>query len=323
VSCFKAEGVFYKFILIRIFVMDKTVLVMGGAEDPHVQHMYHAIKDSGQKCHLLDTRQFPSLIHISWVAESSTVYLTVPGGDQLKFTDISAVYWRTINKIEVPKTGMPDTDALAYRDCMSTLRTLLNGCNARWVNSWQAYQYHQEKPLQLAKVAELGVMIPKSLISNAPSQVKNFVKSVPRAIYKPVYGGAHTEFLDESMLDIKRLEKVLSISPVTIQEYISGTNIRSYVIGDKIYSAELKSPSVDFRDDDTTQLIPLELPQKVSQWCLKIRQTLGLEWTAIDWRRNDQGQYYFLEANPSPMFLHFEKQTNMPITKALVDLLLL
>jgi D-alanine-D-alanine ligase-like ATP-grasp enzyme len=47
-----------------------------------------------------------------------------------------------------------------------------------------------------------------------------------------------------------------------------------------------------------------------------------LEWTAIDWRLKPTGEYVFLEANPSPMFIHFERQTNFPITQKLVNLLM-
>jgi hypothetical protein len=47
-----------------------------------------------------------------------------------------------------------------------------------------------------------------------------------------------------------------------------------------------------------------------------------LEWTAIDWCLKPTGEYVFLEANPSPMFLHFEQQTGFPITQELVKLLM-
>lgn len=46
-----------------------------------------------------------------------------------------------------------------------------------------------------------------------------------------------------------------------------------------------------------------------------------LEWTAIDWRHQLTGEYVFLEANPSPMFVYFEKQTGFLITEALVQFL--
>ncbi len=47
-----------------------------------------------------------------------------------------------------------------------------------------------------------------------------------------------------------------------------------------------------------------------------------LEWTAIDWRLTPQGEYVFLEANPSPMFIQFERRTSFPITQKLVNLLI-
>ncbi len=114
----------------------------------------------------------------------------------------------------------------------------------------------------------------------------------------------------------------LSISPITLQEYIPGTNIRSYVIADSVYSAEIRSNSLDFREDYQAQLIPMDLPAQVRQDCLAIAKALYLEWTAIDWHRTPEGEYFFLEANPSPMFIHFEKQTGFPITDKLVNLLI-
>jgi D-alanine-D-alanine ligase-like ATP-grasp enzyme len=68
-------------------------------------------------------------------------------------------------------------------------------------------------------------------------------------------------------------------------------------------------------------VIPVELPLTVQEQCQAIRKALFLEWTAIDWRLRPNGEYIFLEANPSPMFLHFEAQTGFPITQALVQLL--
>jgi glutathione synthase/RimK-type ligase-like ATP-grasp enzyme len=114
----------------------------------------------------------------------------------------------------------------------------------------------------------------------------------------------------------------LSISPVTWQEYIPGTNIRSYVIGDSVYTAEIRSKSLDFREDVNAELIPVELPLELQQKCREIASSLYLEWTAIDWRLAPTGEYLFLEANPSPMFIYFEQQTGFPITQELVKLLM-
>ena len=92
-------------------------------------------------------------------------------------------------------------------------------------------------------------------------------------------------------LEPHRLNLVLRLSPVTFQEYIPGTNIRSYVIGEDIYAAEIRSNSLDFREDEKAQLIPVELPDLVQQQCLAISKALMLEWTAIDWRLKPTGEY--------------------------------
>jgi D-alanine-D-alanine ligase-like ATP-grasp enzyme len=68
--------------------------------------------------------------------------------------------------------------------------------------------------------------------------------------------------------------------------------------------------------------IAVDLPESVQQQCIAIAKALMLEWTAIDWRLKPTGEYVFLEANPSPMFLHFEHQTGFPITQKLVKLLM-
>jgi hypothetical protein len=45
-------------------------------------------------------------------------------------------------------------------------------------------------------------------------------------------------------------------------------------------------------------------------------------WTGIDLRRTPDGRHVFLEANPSPMFLGFERRSGLPLTEALVALLI-
>ncbi|WP_144391585.1 ATP-grasp domain-containing protein [Pleionea sediminis] len=296
------------------------VLVMGHARDQHAVHMLGALEAAGVQAELFDTSLFPMKAQLTWNPEESSGQIVLPNGNRLAFNDIHSVYWRTINSIKIADVD-PEQRYLANRDAMSTLRTFLNGTPAKWVNSWKAYEYHKEKPLQLAHAARLGVKIPRSIVTNSPDDVLNFVKSVNKAIYKPVYGGAHTDYVSEELLDAERLKSALAVSPVTLQEYIAGTNIRTYVIGEETFSAEIVSGNVDFREDDSATLRPVELPEKLKALSIQVAREFDLQWTAIDWRRDETGEHYFLEANPSPMFIHFEKQTGYPITEKMVALL--
>lgn len=299
-----------------------NILILGNSEDAHAAHLKQALTQAGATVDYLDSYLFPTQIRMSWQPDTQVGSLTLTGGRKLKFQEIKSVFWRSISGVYIPSLKDTSQQRIAFNDSMSALRSLIQACPARWVNSWQAYQFHKEKPLQLSKVKQIGVAIPATLVSNDPEQVIEFAQSQKRVISKPVYGGAHTQFVTEERLDPKRLSLALSISPVTIQEYISGTNIRSYIIGESVYSAEIRTASLDFREDDEAELIPVELPKSVQQQCLAITRELMLEWTAIDWRLKPTGEYVFLEANPSPMFLHFERQTNFPITQQLVNLLI-
>ena len=149
-----------------------------------------------------------------------------------------------------------------------------------------------------------------------------FARSHARVIFKPVYGGAYTRDLSPAHLAPPRLERALQLAPITLQAYIPGTNIRSYVLGNAVYAAEIRSASLDFREDCKAVVLPVALPADVQEQCLAIARTLFLTWTAIDWRLTPWGDYVFLEANPGPMFLHCERQTGFPITQDLVHLLM-
>lgn len=298
-----------------------NILILGDASEAHAAHLNKALIQAGATVDFLDTRLFPTQICISWQSNTGEGYLSLPGGRQLGFQDIHSVFWRNFSGVYIPSLG-GTAQQLAFRDSMSTLRTLFKACPARWINSWDAYQFHKEKPLQLYAVKQLGIPIPATLVSNNAEQISEFAQTCERMIFKPVYGGAHTQFVTEGHLEPQRLHRVLRLSPVTIQQYIPGTNIRSFVLNGTVYSAEIRSDSLDFREDLKAELFPIALPESVSQQCLAIAKTLMLEWTAIDWRLKPTGEYVFLEANPSPMFIYFERQTGYPITQNLVEILM-
>lgn len=299
-----------------------NILVLGNSSDAHAAHMKDALTSAGATVDYLDTRLFPTQLRMSWQPDTEVGHLILPSGDKWDLQDIKSVFWRNFSGVDVPSLKDSYQQYIAQRDAMSALRSLIQACPARWVNSWQAYQFHQEKPLQLRKVNQIGVTLPATLITNDPEQAIAFVKQNEKAIFKPIYGGAHTQFVTETHLEPKRLNLAFKVSPITLQEYIPGTNIRTYVIGSSVYAAEIKSQALDFREDLQAELIPIELPEFVQQQCLAITKALVLEWTAIDWRLKPTGEYVFLEANPSPMFLHFERQTGFPITQKLIKLLM-
>lgn len=299
-----------------------VVLILGRAKDMHVRHVYHSLSSMGKPVEILDTSQYPTEIQISWMPDQQTGFIHLPGQNSISIQDIHSVYWRSFIPGQPGAIKDSYQKKLAQRDTESMLRTFLQLPHIRFVNGWDAYQFHREKPLQLHCVHQLGVRIPETLVGNDATAIQGFFKCHERVIFKPLYGGAHSQFLTAEHLLPERLRQVLALSPVTLQRYIPGTNVRVYVIGNDIFAAEIRSGSVDFRDDVDHELIAIAVPSEIEAQSRAIASALHLKWTAIDWRVEPSGEYVFLEANPSPMFIKFEQVTQWPITEALVNLLI-
>lgn len=297
-----------------------TVLILGDPAEDHAAHMCRHIRKRGLQAHCVNSAWFPGLMTVAYDPLSETGELCLPDGVVISFDDIRSVYWRNYNGVVGPDLPHEMQSYIAENDARSLFESILIRLPARWVNSWAAFQSHQTKPAQLAAVAQLGVPTPQTLLTNDPLAVEQFAEHCSPLIFKPVQGGAHTRRITVDDLTDERLA-LLRLAPVTLQEEIEGTNIRVFVIGGEVLACEVKTSEVDFRDDQEPKITPHLLPEKVQTECRSIAETLGLLWTGIDFRLRDDGQYVFLEANPSPMFIGFEEGSGLPLTDRLGDLL--
>jgi hypothetical protein len=298
----------------------KTVLILGSGEDEHAAHMLVHLRNRGCDVELFDSRWFPTQLEISLEPASGQGRIVLPSGRCLRLAQIQSVYWRAYHGIQEPPLPNPEQQWIAHNDTRGLLEALLMRLPARWVNGLDAFRLHQTKPAQLALVAELGAGVPATLVTNEPAAVKQFAQRHPRSIVKPVQGGDHAARLESRYLSDAHLSH-LGLAPITVQEEVPGTNIRVFVAGHQALACEVSTSALDYRDDPAPRLNTHVLPPPIEQLALRISQTLHLLWTGIDFRLTPLGQYVFLEANPSPMFLGFEKQTGLPLTESLAALL--
>lgn len=298
-----------------------TVLILGGADDEHAAHMLRHLHAGKHDAELLDSRDFPQRLQLAFDPKQGTGSIHLFNGRVLDLREIQSVYWRCYHGVSAAPLPDPEQAFIAANDARGLLESLLIRLPARWVNGWAAYQLHRTKPVQLAIVAGLGVAVPDTLLANSPEAVVAFARSHPRCIFKPVQGGAHARTLTEAHLDAQNLAN-LAYAPVTVQEEAPGTNIRVFVAGTRVLACEIRTVELDFRDDDAPEIVPHAVPAEIAASCLRIAAALELAWTGIDFRLTPDGDYIFLEANPSPMFLGFEHRTGLPLTECLMNLLI-
>jgi glutathione synthase/RimK-type ligase-like ATP-grasp enzyme len=240
-------------------------------------------------------------------------------GTELELGAIAAVYARplalshTRDELERARSEQLNASFLEWLDDA--------GCLV--VNRPRAMQSNVSKPYQLQLVAESGMTVPATLVTNRPEDVHDFRARHGRVIYKSISGirSIVTE-LDEHT--IEHLERIRSL-PTQFQAYVEGVDVRVHVVGDRVFATEIASSATDYRyahrAGEPATLQPTELPSAVGRRCLALAQRLELPFCGIDLRRRPDGAHVCFEVNPMPAYSYFESETGQPIAQALVDLL--
>jgi glutathione synthase/RimK-type ligase-like ATP-grasp enzyme len=297
-----------------------AILILSPPDDDHARHMRDYLETREQPIWFLNSADFPANLQVTYDPVTERGQFRFPGGTVVDFAEVTAVYWRSYAGVSPPELPHEEQADIAGNDARGLFESLLIRLKTRWVNGWDAFHLHQTKPAALAMVAELGVPVPATVLTNDPDGLIAFIDRHTRCIFKPVQGGAHTRRLELRHLADENLDN-LRYSPVTLQEEIEGTDVRVFVAGDRVLACDVRTSELDFRDDPNPEITPIELPDDVAERSVRIARKLHLLWTGIDYRRTPDGRYVFLEANPSPMFLGFEQRSGLPLTEALGDLL--
>lgn len=301
------------------------IIIIGAAEEFHSKWIYDNLVEQGHQVAYFNTQAFPHFNKVSLMPHQplASGYFTPYGEEKTALSDVQSVYFRYQMGFAVHPDIPADFRGVAAKEIQSAIGGFYRLIpNAKWVNPYQSIEGHVYKVHQLKLMAEAGISIPKTLITNDPDAVVDFYKACNRqVIYKPVAGGAHTQHLTQEDLTQERLAE-LSKSPVQFQERIDGVDVRVYAMGQgETFAAEIQAKTLDFRDDKEAPIVPVELPEEVQAQCHMVKEVLGYQYSGVDVRKTPDGRYVFIEGNPCPMFYYFEQQTGYPITSRLIALL--
>jgi hypothetical protein len=173
------------------------------------------------------------------------------------------------------------------------------------------------KPMQTRVARSCGFRVPCSLLTNDLEQLRAFVARHGMVVYKAA-GGMRTYTAMLDLADARRLGR-LSTCPTYFQQFIAGTNVRVHVVGTELFGVEIHSDAVDYRQgaDDMAATV---LPEPVARQCLAVTGALGLLVAGIDLIRGSDGEWFFLEANPSPAFTCYpgSEQVGAAIARLLI-----
>lgn len=117
-------------------------------------------------------------------------------------------------------------------------------------------------------------------------------------------------------------------APVLLQRLVSKVaDVRVTVVGSRVFPVRITTPAdgpIDFREagSDSSSFEVASLPLSASTACVRFIEAYGLRFGAFDFAEDVDGSLWFLECNPNGQWAWLERRTGLPITAALMDLLL-
>jgi glutathione synthase/RimK-type ligase-like ATP-grasp enzyme len=323
--------------------MTTVLIITHSGDNESVESVARAVAGRGGRAVRLDTDRFPSEARLAaryGGGESERVTFAT-GEYEFDLNEVGAVWHRRVSvAARLPRELDAQLRAASVGESRASLMGALAGLAAFRVDPEVAIRRAEQKPLQLRAARELGLDVPRTLVTNDAAAVRDF--------YEACDGRLMTKMLSSfAVYDREGRESVvftnpvgpedledltgLSLCPMTFQERVEKRlELRATVVGERVFTASIDSQvssraAHDWRRDGARlvdEWRPYDLPPEVEQPLLKLMDYFGLNYGAADFILTPDGRHVFLELNPSGEFFWLEHGPGLNISGALADVLL-
>jgi glutathione synthase/RimK-type ligase-like ATP-grasp enzyme len=245
---------------------------------------------------------------------------------ELGLDEVDVVWWRRPRPFTLhAEIAEGEYARFAYGECLEAFAGLWQSLDARWINHPNAEQAAAHKLYQLHVAAELGLEIPRTLVTNDPAEVQRFAAALgPAGVAYKTFLPAEHDWRETRILGDGELRELAAVryAPVIFQEYVAlELDLRITVIGPEIFAAAIHPRpggyAADYRMDlARARVEPFDLPDDVERALRALLRRLGLVYGAIDMRLTPDGRFVFLEINPSGEWRFIEQRSGQAITSA-------
>ena len=321
-----------------------TVLIVTFSQDNEsVSLVTQAIEAQGGTAFRFDTDRFPTEVQLEIGRGKPQRGLIMDGDRQLDLREVSSVWYRRARYgQQLPDTMDPQYRDAAIKESRTTIRGVLASIQGFHFDKLSDVDLAKNKQLQLQVAQDVGLTIPRTLITNNPEAVKRFAADckeqgiVTKMLTSFAIFGERGE---EQVVftnpvtdrDLENLEG-LRLCPMTFQEKVpKALELRITIVGHQVFTAAVDSQRLDGAAYDWRKegraLVkvwkPYDLPETVEKKLLKLMAYFDLNYGAIDIIVTPDDRYVFLEVNPVGEFFWMELfPPNFPISQAVAKILL-
>ncbi len=318
--------------------MIKKVLILSSPEDAHAAKVAHHLEGMGVHSAYWKFDPFAHDCQLNFLlADDQRRFCFNNGRETIEMCDFESIWFRRPGPLKVKEFFEPWIANMVQAEALQGLRGMLFSLPCLWVNFPARDTVAALKLFQLEVAKRIGFSVPETLVTNDPEAARAFYeKWQGRIIYKliseksnfslPKYEFPHgIPTLPVREMDLTHFEQVRH-APHLFQERVQKqADIRVTVIGKKLFAFHIESQSgkgkLDWRIDYEVPMKCWELSDKLSEQCIRLLVDLGLNYGAIDFCLDKEGQYIFLEINPAGQYLWLENATQAPLSQEMAWLL--
>lgn len=323
---------------------NNTVLVLTQPGDLHAYAVEAALREKGAEVALWQTTQFPTIDGEAIYLGQGKPRIEVDGlfiGNQAcqGARGFSSVWCRRPAFSLAEEQLHPSDFRFAEVNCQEFRQALVELLepDAFWVNSHRSRRQSYNKILQHHAAIEAGFVTPRSLYTNDPARIREFIRDNGGVVaFKPLYALPWQSdelvwmpFTQELREDLLIEDDLLRATPAIYQELVpKAFELRVTVMGNTIFPVRIDSQAtergkVDWRKaNDQLNMQPFDLPVPVEQAILRFMRSLGLVFGCLDFIVTPDQRFVFLEVNQAGQFLFVELRAGLPVIDAFAEFLL-
>ncbi len=321
---------------------DRVILLLTYSEDFFtIDRVFDAVSARGVQPVRIDTDLFP--VEIELAAEFRNVpdrssYRLNYGNHSINAELVRAVWLRRLWQPRLSPQLSPQFQAACARESSTMLDNFWDALrHARWVDPIDLIRAAENKLRQLRIATEIGLQIPRTIVTNSPDRVREFYHSVGGEMVAKLLTTLSTQmhgadfFLYTSRVNPEDLLALESLrhSPTIFQQLIpKRREFRVVCVGESVFSGALDAAkyadrTVDWRASSEAQWERGTLPDAVVKQLQTMLARLGLTCGAFDLIETPSGEYIFLEINPVGEWGMLERDLDYPIADTIAKLLTL
>lgn len=309
------------------------VLLFTNKEDITTDFVVQELQQRKMDFYRFNTEELSKTVQIDLDIEKER-YLLIDKQDNKEYNllDFTHIYYRRPELPSYNDSDLTDGEKTFFQiEIYYTLEGVYRLlADKHWFNNVYSIRNAENKIYQLLLAKKVGLVIPETLISNRYDSVKRFLEE-GNHIVKPVHNarildGENSKIVYTSEIKQEVVKEEVEKNINYLQNKIEKRcDIRATFVGRKCFavsidSQELEETSVDWRKGEhVLHHTPIELPRDLQDKCIRLMERLELNYGAIDFILDKEGNYVFLEINPNGQWAWVEHLTGLPISKEIVN----